>query len=591
MGAGATARPRTAAAAIVSRFPTFQDRLVHWALHAAGGLMLRRFDRRLRDARRVNDDTLKSILLAHQDTVFGLAHAFSACGSARDWVSQFRYRVPLSVYADYEDYVAQIAAGGTQVLTAEPVLFFARTAGTTARPKLIPRTRRSQRGHISLVVIAEQAVIDRRAPGARAVRRGINLMSLAGPTFASGSAVAATSGPNAGMQRIRKQIPSLYLSPVAAFEVAHQSTALYLHALFGLRHRDALFIETPFAPKIVGWVGSMEQHQAALVADLRHGTLSEHLVLTREERSRLARDLRPDPDRADEVAAAFREGPKGVLHRLWPGMVYIKTIASGSFAVSLPRLEYLAGPGIAIQSTAYAASEGVIGINLATDGSSHYALAVGTAYFEFIPISNVDDTNPRTCTLEELTVGDEYELVMTTWSGFSRYRLGDIVRVTGWRGEAPVMEMLYRRGTILNLVGDKTTELQTHRAITATLRRWLGATNALKDYSVAACFEGNVAQYTFYVELAEELSAADPTAAEAILDQELTIANPFYHCNGREPERMAPARLRIVRSGTFGALGELQLARSGGVTPAQLKTPRVVSDDEQVRTLERGCLG
>ena len=54
--------------------------------------------------------------------------------------------------------------------------------------------------------------------------------------------------------------------------------------------------------------------------------------------------------------------------------------------------------------------------------------------------------------------GEVYGLVLTTWAGLYRYRLGDMVRVVGRYHQSPLMEVLYRRGTLLNMMGEKTSE-------------------------------------------------------------------------------------------------------------------------------------
>src|SRR5690606_25419329 len=129
-------------------------------------------------------------------------------------------------------------------------------------PKRIPRTRRAQRHHLSLVVLAEQAGIDRGIPGATGQRRGINLTSVYSPPGSEAGTVPVMAGPNAGMARLRRQIPHLWCSPVPVYEVADPVAAQYLHALFAIRYADALYIQTPFAPQLVGWFTLMARRRA-----------------------------------------------------------------------------------------------------------------------------------------------------------------------------------------------------------------------------------------------------------------------------------------------------------------------------------------
>src|SRR5262249_37306797 len=76
------------------------------------------------------------------------------------------------------------------------------------------------------------------------------------------------------------------------------------------------------------------------------------------------------------------------------------------------------------------------------DNTSSGILDVTSHFFEFIPAEDYESADRRAVTLEELEVGREYFLMLTTSSGLWRYDIGDRVRVTGMFGEAPIVEFL-----------------------------------------------------------------------------------------------------------------------------------------------------
>ncbi|MCL4851097.1 MAG: GH3 auxin-responsive promoter family protein [Bryobacteraceae bacterium] len=561
-------------------------KLRHQLFHLAARWSLRRFQRRTKAAGSANVEALTRILRANSTTVFGQAHRFRELGNTSELTRAFAASVALCTYHDLEPYVARIARGEHNVLTADPVHMLAGSSGTTGTPKRIPRTHRAQRHHMALVVLAEQAVIDQGIPGAREHRRGINLMSVYAPPATDGSAVPVMAGPNAGMARLRRQIPVLWCSPVPVYEVAHPAAALYLHALFALRESEVLYIETPFAPQLAGWFALIERQKDALIADLRHGTLNAELPLTAVERHALQLHLHAEPNRAAAVAEALRPGLAGVVPRLWPGLRYLRTVTSGSFNLSLPRLRWLAGPTLPIHSGCHSSSEGVIGINLKTDGSTDYVLAVGTAYFEFIPLDRLDEAQAPTVQLPDLQVGAEYEIVLTSSAGLYRYRLGDVIRIRGWYGTAPTFQYLYRRGTLLNLVGEKTSELHTATAVSQAFSRWLGTADPVRDYTVAGDLSDGIGRYTFYVELADQaVPRLDLQVPARWLDEALAETNPYYRSSGRLPERLAAPILKLVRSGTFEALLAHQRERALPATATQVKVPRQVTTPGQLALL------
>lgn len=555
--------------------------------HLLARWCLARFEQRTRHAEAVNSRVLSGILHRQRRTEYGQRFGFAGLASASPLVDAYKTIVPLSTYADYEAAIDRIAAGEQNVLTSDRVTMLGRSAGTTGRSKRIPRTRRAQGHALRLTVLAAQAVIDRDIPAMRQHRRGINLLSLVAPPTSPTGQVPEISGPNAGLRRLRQQIPQLFTSPIPVFEIAHPATANYLHALFGLRARDALFIETTFASHLMGFFNVIEEHQAELLHDLKHGTLSTHLVMTAAERTQLTLHLAPDPLRAAEVATAFTAGLAGIVPRLWPAMACIKAIASGSFAMVLPRLRWLAGPTLPIHSGTYTASEGIIGLNRRADGGTDYVLAVGAAFFEFIPAEFSDSSAPPTVTLGQLQIGHDYEVVLTTDAGLYRYRLGDVIRITGFHNRAPTFSYQYRRGMLLNVANEKTSEWHALQALGKTIPDWLGIPHALREWVVTCELDGSIGRYAFYLELEPSiLLPTDLDQAAARLDRALAAVNEFYVRNGREPGQLALPRVAIVASGTFQALNALLLTRADHLTPTQVKIPRVVQDPDQLALLQ-----
>lgn len=556
-------------------------------LNAVGRQILHRFERSLPHARQTNRDTLRAILTANAACQFGRRYDFQTLAHSDHLTTDFSQSLSLTTYTDYEDAVAAIAAGTPGVLTTAPVIALSGTAGTTDRPKRIPTTRRSQTQAATLVGLAARAVLQRDIPGADDLRRGINLMSLYIPA-GTGREMAVSAAPNSGMQRLRQQVPLLYTSPVEVFELDHPANTLWLHALFGLRARHALCIGTPFSPQVVSWVGLIRENADDFVKALRDGVLPEKLALPDRAKTEISKHLHADPQRAKEVENALQQESHGLIRRLWPKLQYINTVTSGSFALSHIRLQYLAGDSIPIHSPAYSASEAVIGLNRSAQGIDHYTLAVGATYFEFIPASKADDKNPDVLTLADVQIGSDYEIVVTTWGGLYRYRMGDVVQIVGFTGEAPIVKFLYRRNTILNLANEKLTEYHTQTALNYAFQDVLPVGAAILDYSVHGAMEDDSARYTFFVELVDgqSISALVLQRCTDRLDSALGDVNPYYRTNGRDLGRIKVPRLCPVKPGTFQTLAEMQLRASAGVGGAQVKTPRLINNSAHLQLLE-----
>jgi auxin responsive GH3 family protein len=145
--------------------------------------------------------------------------------------------------------------------------------------------------------------------------------------------------------------------------------------------------------------------------------------------------LRPDPDLAQLIRAegsdSDGDGGAGIIARVWPNTKYIDTVVTGSMAQYVPALNHYVGD-LPIISMAYVSSEASIGINLqlmCDPSEVSYTIIPTTAYFEFLPVDD-DDAADGSATSHQLVelagveAGREYELVVTTYAGLSRYHYG-----------------------------------------------------------------------------------------------------------------------------------------------------------------------
>ena len=87
----------------------------------------------------VNRELLRTILLDNRDTEYGRKFHFSEIRDTED----YRSKVPLTSYDDYEAYIERMTEHGEEnLLTAYPVVYYASTSGTSGSPKKIPVTDR-----------------------------------------------------------------------------------------------------------------------------------------------------------------------------------------------------------------------------------------------------------------------------------------------------------------------------------------------------------------------------------------------------------------------------------------------------------------
>jgi len=549
------------------------------AWEAASRAALARYRRQLATGAAVNAATLRRILARHANSEYGRRHGFRALARAPDVETAWRSAVPVSGYEAFRADIDRIAGGAADVLFPGRPRMLVSTSGTTGDPKLFPVTTRQQNAalwYIALLTPAARAAAV-SGLGFRQPTATLMVASRAGRATAAGIPVGNPSG--AGIRRILALAPPFWVYPPAVLQVADYPAALYLHALFALRAAGLGCIEAIYCSHVVSWMGLIERRAGDLLRDLAAGTLAPDLRLTDDERAALRPALRPAPERARAVAQALEGGQEGIMTRLWPDLRVISAVVTGAFAVSVPRLRWLAGPAPAFYTTCFGATEGMVGINLAPDTPERYCLALGACHFEFLPEEELHSASPRVVSAEALTVGRHYEPVITNRAGLYRYRLGDVVRIAAYEGTTPVFEFDHRRGNVLDLVGEKTTEQHIRDAVAHLARELPGGPAALSEYTVTPDIAVVPYRYVVHMEPAPQAPAWDTAALALRLDALLAAENPAYAALARDNGRLGPVGLRIVPPGTFDGLLASRREALAGSNANQVKVPRLLRDE------------
>ena len=83
---------------------------------------------------KMQEKTVKRLMRWNKSTVYGKLHNFSEVKSIED----YQRLVPLSTYADYDEYVWRMAEGERGLITNLPVRRFTESSGSTGKSKLVP---------------------------------------------------------------------------------------------------------------------------------------------------------------------------------------------------------------------------------------------------------------------------------------------------------------------------------------------------------------------------------------------------------------------------------------------------------------------
>ncbi len=555
--------------------------LFHSIGYLRGLYLLTRFEKDLHKAPQINLRTLKEIIKVNSESEFGRKYGFSSLDLDQN-DAIYKTTVPLHTYSDFEPAIERIIKGEPNVLFSEPVEFFSVSSGTTGLGKTIPTTKHLRKALTRAYVDLTNAVPATRIPGAAAPFRGLYMGSAVHTIRHTEAGISMGSAASESLSRIRRIVPLLWSSPWPVFQVADTASQWYLHAFFALKEPNLKYLRATFSSYLSSWLAFILENQADLINDIASGTLKEELKLTAETRTELTAGIKPDPERAAAVRKALAQG-EDFVSRVWPTVSYASTVITGSFAVHLPNLKrYLAD--LPIHTTVYGASETPIGLNIEVEHPERYVLLVGLAYFEFVPLEQVERDQPQTCGLDELTVGHYYEPVITNWAGLYRYRLGDIVRVEGYHHQAPILSFSHRIGTLLDLAGEKVSESQVLRVIQDTLHHQAGDASVLIDYTTYCRVNTTPPKYEFYLELNGD--KFDMTLLEKQIDKFLCDANTVYAHLRKGDLNIGPPVVKYLAPGSFEALTKVREEDAPHIGRNQLKTPRVLTNDKWLSFLE-----
>ncbi len=543
--------------------------LLYRTIISCGGIVENNFNKETKNFKKVNEDVLFNILNKNASSLIGERFKFKNIISVND----FKEKLPLVEYSYYDKYIERMANGEKNILITDKVEYFGHTSGTTGKQKLIPVTKSSRLKAAKYMALLMTKFSYNNFKENFNYGRGLLIADTVKSTYTKGGIpiCSATSG---GINGMKSVLPYLYTSPYEVMGVKDKEVALYLHVLFGLREKKLLYISGVFISSILDLLRIMEKNSDSLVKDIRTGRLSRTLNIDEETRKAINKYLSPNASRADELEIEFKKGFKGICKRIWPNFQYIASVTGANFSIYDDMVNYYSG-NAPIYSPCYAATEGIIGINPYANNMS-YVIIPDTVFYEFIESEEINKKKPITVSADQLVIGKSYELVITTYTGLYRYRLGDVVKVVGFYNNSPEIEFLYRRNQVLNMVSEKTTEEHLTTAISNTI-------NKLKlnliDYTAIADNSITPGRYKFYFEIKGKATKELTKNIEKTLDKELQDCNLAYK-RFRGKRGLAMPKVIIVEEGTFNKVKEFLLKK--GISKNQIKIPRVVTTNKKI---------
>ncbi len=485
------------------------------------------------DPERVQAQTLERILQQNANTAFGRQHGFNAIS---DWRS-YGEAVPVQTYESLRGFIDQQASSGRRLLTQAQPLGYARTSGTTGRPKDVPVTAEVQRHNCEA-----QRLMALTLQRQTSFFRG-EILSLTGAAVEGQRAGGCYGSATGQAQRsLSCLVKALFLLPEAVSSVPDYETRYYLATLLGLASPRLTGLVAANPSTCFKLVETAESNRDRLMADLVSGSsdildqLDPRLAYL--VRQRLRQGAGPSPRLRRLLAGA----QPLQLGSLWPDLGALATWTGGSCGVALEALCPELPEGCRVVEIGYRASEVIATVNL--DCLTNSCLpTLHQSVFEFVEREDWEAGRPAFLSLAELEANRDYYIFVTTAAGLYRYDMNDLVRVSGWIGRTPTLTFLRKGRGMTNITGEKLAEEDLIAAVTGRL----AACERRAPFFLALA-DQDERRYELLLELEGAISAAAEERICHEIDQALRALNLEYEAK-RASGRLLPLRLVLLRPG------------------------------------------
>tara|TARA_R110002050_G_scaffold147017_1_gene272632 strand:- start:12833 stop:14323 length:1491 start_codon:yes stop_codon:yes gene_type:complete len=315
--------------------------------------------------------TRTDLVAQAQNTVFGKAHNFTEISTYED----FKKHVPIRDYEGMRSYIDQVVAGAENITWPGRPAYFCKTSGTTSGAKYIPISKESVRHHVDAAKLALLCYVDETGKSDFINGKMIFLQGSPELTDLNGVPLGRLSGITAHwvpgyLQKNR--LPSWETNRIEDWEtkvdaIVDETTAEDMRLISG----------------IPSWV---QMYFERLIEKSDKKTVAEIF-----------------PNFSLFVHGGVNFQPYEAIFKRLIGK-------------EIPSVE------------TYPASEGFIAFQ---DSQTEEGLLLNVnagIFFEFIPVSEFHDENPSRIMLDEVELGVNYVLILSTNAGLWGYNIGDTVK-------------------------------------------------------------------------------------------------------------------------------------------------------------------
>ena len=462
----------------------------------------------------VQREVLQELVTAAQYTEFGRRYHFSKLFTLKE----FKKNVPIHEYDDLKPYIHRMMDGEENILWNTPVTWFAKSSGTTSdKSKFIP--------------ISEESLQDNHFKASK------DLLSNYYKNFPSSDLLTGKGLVVGGSHQISKVNEDIQYGDLSA--VLMQNSPFWGQWIRTPELSVALLDE--WEEKIEKLAQVTAQENVTSLAGVPTWTI---LLLKR----------------------ILKIKGKTTIKEVWPNLeLYIN--GGVSFIPYKEQFDKIIGGKINYLEI-YNASEGFIAAQVNPDDDGMLLFTEHGVFYEFMPVEEYGNESPKTVGLNNVSIGKNYALVMSTTGGLWRYLIGDTVQFTSLNPYK--IKITGRLKHYMNAFGEEVIVDNSDNAIARAAEK----TNAIvNDYTAAPVYftENSNGAHEWLIEFEKEPDDFNIFIAE--LDIALKNINSDYEAKRHKSIALRLPIVHKLAAGTF-----TEWLRCKGKLGGQHKVPRLSNE-------------
>lgn len=140
-------------------------------------------------------------------------------------------------------------------------------------------------------------------------------------------------------------------------------------------------------------------------------------------------------------------------------------------------------------------------------------------------------------------------MVVITYTGLYRYRVGDVLRVSGFKNNAPQFNFVCRKNVLLSIDSNKTDEAELQNAVKKAESHLIPFNICVADYTSYADTTQVPGHYVLFWELSQK-EFSNPVPPTVFQECCFTIEESFAstYRQHRNSKAISPLEIRIVES-------------------------------------------